>query len=124
MAGLFPPRGNQRWNKNINWQPIPVHTVPEDQDYIIGSSPSCNRLDDEMNRFYNSTEYISLLEKYQSLIRYLEENSGMKLQTLNDLNHLYEELFVEQLKGYKYVIFQLIVWSLLISNFQVTTLGT
>uniref|UniRef100_A0A8B9XXS1 Lysosomal acid phosphatase n=1 Tax=Bos mutus grunniens TaxID=30521 RepID=A0A8B9XXS1_BOSMU len=32
LAGLFPPDGIQRFNPNISWQPIPVHTVPIAED--------------------------------------------------------------------------------------------
>uniref|UniRef100_A0A8I3PS00 Lysosomal acid phosphatase n=2 Tax=Canis lupus familiaris TaxID=9615 RepID=A0A8I3PS00_CANLF len=32
LAGLFPPNGMQRFNPNISWQPIPVHTVPITED--------------------------------------------------------------------------------------------
>jgi hypothetical protein len=35
LAGLYPPEGGQKWDKNIDWQPIPIHTVPEIMDEVI-----------------------------------------------------------------------------------------
>lgn len=40
LAGLFPPNGMQRFNPNISWQPIPVHTVPIAEDRVRLASPS------------------------------------------------------------------------------------
>ena len=35
LSGLYPPKGNQIWNNGLTWMPIPVHTIPLDQDYVI-----------------------------------------------------------------------------------------
>ena len=34
LAGLFPPNEDQIWNSSIQWQPIPVHTIPVKQDFV------------------------------------------------------------------------------------------
>ena len=45
LAGLYPPHGNQIWNQELLWQPIPVHTLPLDKDNIISSHAKCPRLE-------------------------------------------------------------------------------
>ena len=35
LASLFPPAGAQQWNTSVAWQPVPVHTVPEEFDHVI-----------------------------------------------------------------------------------------
>ena len=34
LAGLYPPQRSQVWNDRLLWQPIPVHTVPGELDYV------------------------------------------------------------------------------------------
>ena len=39
-SGLFPPAGPQVWDPLLPWQPIPVHTVPMDQEYLLNKMHS------------------------------------------------------------------------------------
>lgn len=34
LAGLFPPVGSEVWNRELSWQPVPVHYQPLDQDSV------------------------------------------------------------------------------------------
>lgn len=34
LAGLFPPTPNQTWNPDLQWQPIPIHTVPKETGFF------------------------------------------------------------------------------------------
>lgn len=94
MAGMFPPQGNQIWNANIPWQPIPIHTIPMAQDSQFFAWLNCDRFKNAWIEYTNSTEYKSIFEKNKSLINYLEEKFGDKLTTLRDLHSFYDRLFI------------------------------
>lgn len=34
LAGLYEPVGDDMWNEQIKWQPIPIHTIPEKTDSV------------------------------------------------------------------------------------------
>lgn len=34
LAGFFPPMKDQIWNKDLNWQPIAIHSLPRNQDTV------------------------------------------------------------------------------------------
>jgi len=34
LAGLYEPNPANNWSPNIDWQPIPVHTIPEKYDSV------------------------------------------------------------------------------------------
>lgn len=97
MAGLFPPNSDEEtWNSHLNWQPIPIHTVPLDDDYILNSFVKCARFDQLFERRLNDPEVTYLMEKHRSLIEYMSENAGTKLRRVDDVWKLYGGLVIEQ----------------------------
>lgn len=99
LAGLFPPNGGQIWNDHLLWQPIPIHTIPEYSDYVLAAKKPCARYNYEMKKYEESPEIRSLLEKFQHLMRYLEENAGKPIRSFNDVQSLHNTLWIENLKN-------------------------
>lgn len=92
MAGLFPPEADQIWNKNLMWQAIPIHTIPEYLDYILAAKKPCAKYENTLKKYQESSEFKVLLDKFQPLMLYLEQNSGKYIRTLTgaDLKFLVE----------------------------------
>lgn len=34
LAGAFPPSGKEIWNNNLEWIPIPIHSIPQNEDNV------------------------------------------------------------------------------------------
>uniref|UniRef100_A0A8C0H8C7 acid phosphatase n=1 Tax=Chelonoidis abingdonii TaxID=106734 RepID=A0A8C0H8C7_CHEAB len=65
LAGLFPPVGNQIWNPQILWQPIPVHIVPLSEDHMLHfPSPNCPCFDELQNETQASWQFQNKLQPY------------------------------------------------------------
>lgn len=90
----------QEWSENLEGiVSIPVNTMPRIDDFVLASDRRCDHFDYVMLKYMNTPEYKNVLKQHRSLIRYLEENTGMKLPTFTALNILYDILYIEQLKG-------------------------
>lgn len=100
MAGLFPPQDKQVWNPNLNWQPIPVHTVSD--DHLFYPWEKCQRFNETESE--RTPEIQSIFQQNKSLFSELESKSGDKLNTIDDYTRLYDRLSVgHQIKSDWYV---------------------
>lgn len=97
LAGLYPPNKNDTWNKNINWQPIPVHTVLETDDNVLAAKKNCPAYNYALKKLKKSKEFVALDEKYKKLYQYLTEKSGRKIDSLETVQFLYDSLHIETL---------------------------
>lgn len=98
LAGFFPPDGNQVWDTNVKWQPVPIHTIPETLDTVLAAKKSCPRYNYALKKYLKSTEFKALLQKYKPLFQYLEEHSGTAVRDFDDAQYLYNTLWIEKLK--------------------------
>jgi len=78
LAGLFAPVGSQVWNKNLLWQPIPVHTVNVTYDYLIsgGVPANCPAYYNAYNAYLQSNQIRQFDKSIQSVYNYLTTSLG------------------------------------------------
>ena len=110
LAGLFPPSGYMKWDPELSWQPVPVHTVAKETDVLLSSSHSaCPRLLTLRQEAADSPWLRDLYRQNTELLQYLSVHSGQKVDSVLQLDWLYDTLLVEQL--YNKVTFITIEWT-------------
>lgn len=76
LAGLYAPKGAQVWNYQLPWQPIPVHTGPVGDDYLIAGAvpPSCTAYQNAFQAYQQSPELLADLQKAKPIFDYVSQN--------------------------------------------------
>ncbi|XP_053624392.1 prostatic acid phosphatase-like isoform X1 [Plodia interpunctella] len=100
LAGMYPPSGNSVWNQNLMWQPLPVHTEPEKEDKLLAMKKHCPKYNIALDQYVHSREYKTRLNKYQNLMNYLTAYTGSKVTDYNDINNIYDLLYIESLYNF------------------------
>ncbi|KAK2727676.1 prostatic acid phosphatase-like [Artemia franciscana] len=94
LAGLYLPIGDQIW-ANLTWQPIPVHTIPVSQDFLLSPESFCPRYNQMLIELDNLPEIKRFNEEHMELYRYLTEQSGKQVNNARDAEYIYDTLFIE-----------------------------
>ncbi len=97
LAGLFPPKGNQVWNPDLLWQPIPIHTVSDDTDNLLSSHAPCPRMDQLFEQLLQTEEFKKINDKNAWLYQYLSENTQANITNLIEVDYIYDTLLIETL---------------------------
>jgi len=98
LAGLYPPSGYWVWNPDIPWQPIPVHTVPQQWDNLLSNHHTqCPRLNHMREQLWESQYMKSLYEDNKDLFDYISKHSGFDIKTVEKLDWVYDSLLIETL---------------------------
>lgn len=76
LAGLFPPKGDQVWNPGIPWQPIPVHTMPKEEDFLLSTANCPSYSEYTENYIRNNSLVEKTLKDNWDLYQYMSKNAG------------------------------------------------
>ncbi|XP_022094023.1 lysosomal acid phosphatase-like, partial [Acanthaster planci] len=67
LAGFYPPQGSQIWKPGFDWMPIPVHTIPLDEDYLLKTNgPPCPVYDELKAKTKYEKKYKDLEAQYKA----------------------------------------------------------
>ncbi|XP_034461010.1 lysosomal acid phosphatase isoform X1 [Hippoglossus hippoglossus] len=96
LAGLYPPSGQQVFNPNLKWQPIPVHTVPQSEERLLsfplGDCPRYNQL---MNDTEHTEEFINITIKYKDILELVKNKTGLNKTNVETVWSVYDTLYCE-----------------------------
>lgn len=96
LASMFPPTGNQVWNNDLVWQPIAVHSIPFEMDYLISCDVACKRYVQALDEYQQSPEIKSLINENRQLFEYLEKHTGQPVRNVNQLKDIQNILEIER----------------------------
>ncbi|XP_034007097.1 lysosomal acid phosphatase [Trematomus bernacchii] len=96
LAGLYPPSGQQVFNPNMPWQPIPVHTVPKSEEGLLNYPlDDCPRYNLLMNETEKTEEFINVTLAYQDIIDLVKNKTGLNKTTVESVWSVHDTLFCE-----------------------------
>ncbi|CAM2115762.1 unnamed protein product [Caretta caretta] len=97
LAGLYPPQGQQVFNPNVSWQPIPVHSVPDSGEKLLKFPLSpCPRYEQLQNETRQSAEYINKTRQNLGFLEMVANQTGIQDVSLESVWSIYDTLFCEQ----------------------------
>jgi len=96
LAGLFPPTDQQQWNDRLDWQPVPVHTVPQSEDDLLSSHADCPRFTELQEQLVHSEDFRQMYLENKQLFDYISNNTGLNLTNIVDLEYVYDTLYIEK----------------------------
>lgn len=110
LYGLYPPRDKKVWNSEVDWQPIPIQTMPVDLDGLLYEDAICPRDDEELERIREAPEGKHVMESNANLMRTLQELSGKKMTDWVSVRDLLDTLTIERNRNLKIPDWALPLW--------------
>ncbi|XP_044172917.1 prostatic acid phosphatase-like [Acropora millepora] len=96
LNGLYPPHGKQVWRPNLDWQPVGVHVVPANEDYLLRPYDyNCPRLSEVLEMSKQEPEYVNTTKKYKDDLSYISLHAGGSY-SLSNMYQVYDTLFCEK----------------------------
>lgn len=95
LAGMFQPSTRMPSNSPeilSLWEPVPVHTKPQEEDPYLAMSYPCPRWYEDYEKVNKEDFVTNLLEKHSNLSEFVSNNTGWDKVALENFRFLYKIL--------------------------------
>ncbi|KAM9493699.1 lysosomal acid phosphatase isoform 2-T2 [Clarias gariepinus] len=100
LAGLYPPNGSKVFHPGLDWQPIPIHTVPQDEEKLLSfPMANCPRYQLLMNETERTDIFINMTKMYKDFLEMVRNKTGLNSTSLETVWSVYDTLFCEKIHG-------------------------
>uniref|UniRef100_T1IIN8 acid phosphatase n=1 Tax=Strigamia maritima TaxID=126957 RepID=T1IIN8_STRMM len=97
LAGFMPPTGRHVWNTNLTWQPIPVHTLPQKEDYLLSLNSDCPQYKKLFAEQMTSPEAEKVNSQSKDFFKFLEKHTGLSINNFNQASSIFDILLIQQI---------------------------
>ncbi|CAL1280555.1 unnamed protein product [Larinioides sclopetarius] len=97
LAALYAPEGNWKFEDELDWQPIPIYTLPTKDDKYLSFNSTCPRARQEQRKLIGSLQTIEEYQKHKTMLKAVSQYAGFNIsQGINAL-WLYDLLMIEKI---------------------------
>lgn len=90
-AGLWPPAGDQKWNRNMDWQPIPTEYVPKHEDTLLLGT-NCPAFKTEKELVLRTDHVRRTIKSFSKLFDTFANHAGISVNSPSEVALLYNAL--------------------------------
>ncbi|XP_074025808.1 testicular acid phosphatase homolog [Leptinotarsa decemlineata] len=95
LAGLYySTNSSEMWQDGLPWDPVPIHTAPEDDDEIVAMSKYCNKFETLYTELINSEYFEKVKEEHESLFSFVSLKTGWNVTDISTFQGLYTTFYV------------------------------
>uniref|UniRef100_A0AAY4B471 Lysosomal acid phosphatase n=1 Tax=Denticeps clupeoides TaxID=299321 RepID=A0AAY4B471_9TELE len=95
LAGIYPPNGSQVFDPSLRWQPIPVHTVPQDEERLLSFPLECPRYKVLMDETKQTDVFLNMTNTYKEFLEMVRNRTGLEKSTVESVWSVHDTLFCE-----------------------------
>ncbi|KAJ8932388.1 hypothetical protein NQ314_014699 [Rhamnusium bicolor] len=95
LAGLYPPEGEQIWNQDLLWRPIPIRLVPDHEDAFLKQKKHCPKYERLYHEELRTDYFQKVLKDNMEFFKYISEKSGENISNLGQLKAFFEILHTQ-----------------------------
>ncbi|CAB3365834.1 Hypothetical predicted protein [Cloeon dipterum] len=99
LNALYPPLPFEKIHPSLDWQPIPIHTVPRDLDKVVSAKAPCPKYTEALQCVYNSSYSVKINTDNHELLEMLTLKSGQSVENYAQAESLYNTLALQKELG-------------------------